>query len=89
MPRLLIQWTRISAPFVRYDQLDYRAAKQLIQQMVFAMNVPSRWGSQAPFLNFSFDWVAPEDLKDRPVIIGGRRKAGIWELMVSIRKRWI
>jgi len=62
------------APFVRYDQLDYRATKQLIQQMVFAMNVPSRWGSQAPFLNFSFDWVAPEDLKDRPVIIGGEER---------------
>lgn len=62
------------APFVRYDQLDYRATKQLIQQMVFAMNVPSRWGSQAPFLNFSFDWVVPEDLKDRPVIIGGEER---------------
>ena len=62
------------APFVRYDQLDYRATKQLIQQMVFAMNVPSRWGSQAPFLNFSFDWVAPEDLKDRPVLIGGEER---------------
>ncbi|MCX6089667.1 MAG: ATP cone domain-containing protein, partial [Candidatus Atribacteria bacterium] len=35
------------APFVRYDHLDYRMTKQLIQQMVFAMNVPSRWGSQA------------------------------------------
>ncbi|MDK2897459.1 MAG: hypothetical protein PWP04_1579 [Candidatus Atribacteria bacterium] len=60
------------APFVRFDQLDYRMVKQLIQQMVFAMNVPSRWGSQAPFINFSFDWVVPEDMKDRPVIIGGK-----------------
>ncbi len=62
------------APFVRYDHLDYRMTKQLIQQMVFAMNVPSRWGSQAPFINFSFDWIVPEDLKDRPVIIGGKEQ---------------
>jgi ribonucleoside-triphosphate reductase len=62
------------APFVRYDRLSYQAAKQLIQQMVFAMNVPSRWGSQAPFINFSFDWIVPEDMKDRPVIIGGEER---------------
>ena len=51
------------SPFVRFDHLDYRMTKQLIQQMVFAMNVPSRWGSQAPFINFSFDWIVPEDMK--------------------------
>lgn len=62
------------APFVRYDRLLYPAVKQLIQQMVFAMNVPSRWGSQAPFINFSFDWVVPEDMKERPVIVGGEER---------------
>ena len=34
------------SPFVRFDHLDYRMTKQLIQQMVFAMNVPSRWGAK-------------------------------------------
>jgi ribonucleoside-triphosphate reductase len=62
------------SPFVRFDHLDYRMTKQLIQQMVFAMNVPSRWGSQAPFINFSFDWIVPEDMKERPVIIGGKEQ---------------
>ncbi len=62
------------APFVRFDRLNYRMVKQLIQQMVFAMNVPSRWGSQAPFINFSFDWIVPEDLKNRPVLIGGKER---------------
>jgi ribonucleoside-triphosphate reductase len=62
------------APFVRYDNLDYPTVKQLIQQMVFAMNVPSRWGSQAPFINFSFDWIVPQDLQDRPVVIGGKER---------------
>ncbi|HSV31001.1 MAG TPA: ribonucleoside triphosphate reductase [Atribacteraceae bacterium] len=62
------------APFIRFDRLNYRMVKQLIQQMVFAMNVPSRWGSQAPFINFSFDWIVPEDLRNRPVIIGGQER---------------
>ncbi|MGE4547632.1 MAG: anaerobic ribonucleoside-triphosphate reductase, partial [Desulfurella sp.] len=59
------------APFVRADKLSYDEVKQLIQQMVFAMNVPSRWGSQAPFINFTFDWTVPDDLKDKPAIVGG------------------
>ncbi len=58
------------APFVRKDALSYKEVKQLIQQMVFAMNVPSRWGSQAPFINFTFDWTVPEDLKNKPAFVG-------------------
>ena len=33
--------------------------------------MPSRWGSQAPFINFTFDWTVPEDMMRRPVIVGG------------------
>lgn len=58
------------APFVRSDGLDYQEVKQLIQQMVFAMNVPSRWGSQPPFINFTFDWTVPDDLKNSPATVG-------------------
>lgn len=60
------------APFVKADGLDYKNVKQIIQQMVFAMNVPSRWGSQPPFINFTFDWTVPEDMQDKPVLIGGK-----------------
>ncbi|ADO44618.1 anaerobic ribonucleoside-triphosphate reductase [Hydrogenobacter thermophilus TK-6] len=65
------------APFVRVDKLSYEEVKQLIQQLVFSLNVPSRWGSQAPFINFSFDWTVPEDMKERPVIIGGVERPDI------------
>ncbi|MCS7170827.1 MAG: ribonucleoside triphosphate reductase [Aquificaceae bacterium] len=59
------------APFVRVDRLSYEELKQLVQQLVFSLNVPSRWGGQAPFINFSFDWTVPEDMKHRPVLVGG------------------
>ncbi len=62
------------APFVRADKLNYTQVKQLIQQMVFAMNVSSRWGSQPPFINFTFDMTVPEDMKERTVIIGGEER---------------
>ena len=61
------------APFVRYDNLDYKAVKQNIQQWVFMMNIASRWG-QCPFTNITLDWVPPKDLKDQNVIVGGEIK---------------
>jgi ribonucleoside-triphosphate reductase len=63
------------APFVREDELTYRQIKQSIQQFVFGLNIASRWG-QTPFTNLTFDWMVPEDLKDNPVIIGGKLQEG-------------
>ncbi|EKD49256.1 MAG: hypothetical protein ACD_63C00208G0006 [uncultured bacterium] len=59
------------APFVRSDGLSYREVKQEIQQLVFSLNTPSRWGCQTPFTNFTFDWTVPKDMQDENVIIGG------------------
>ncbi len=60
------------APFVKLDNLDFEDVKQSIQSFVFGVNTPSRWGSQAPFTNVTLDWIVPEDLKDRPAIVGGK-----------------
>ncbi len=49
----------------------FHQTKQNIQAFVFNLNVPSRWGSQAPFTNITLDWVCPEDLKNQPAAIGG------------------
>ena len=60
------------APFVRTDKLSYKEVKQCIQQLIFSLNVPSRWGSQTPFTNLTFDWVVPEDMFHEPAIVGGK-----------------
>jgi ribonucleoside-triphosphate reductase len=60
------------APFVRADQLDYEEVSQCMQSFVFGLNIPSRWGSQAPFTNITLDWVCPPDLRDRRAVVGGR-----------------
>lgn len=60
------------APFVRVDNLSYKEVKQAIQSFVFGVNTPSRWGSQAPFTNITLDWTVPNDLKDKPAIVGGK-----------------
>ena len=59
------------APFVRYDNLTFKQVKQNMQKLVFSLNIPSRWGSQYPFSNLTFDWIVPEDMKDDKAIIGG------------------
>ncbi|QXB44445.1 ribonucleoside triphosphate reductase [Jonesia denitrificans] len=58
------------APFVRNDDMTYRQVKQCIQELVYNLNVPSRWGTQTPFTNLTFDWTCPEDLKDEHPIVG-------------------
>ena len=59
------------APFVRKDNLSYEDVYQHIQEMIYNLNVPSRWGGQCPFTNLTFDWVCPEDLRDQVPEIGG------------------
>ncbi|WPL19800.1 Anaerobic ribonucleoside-triphosphate reductase [Thiorhodovibrio winogradskyi] len=59
------------APFVRVDQLDYTHVRQYIQELIYNLNVPSRWGTQTPFTNLTFDWVCPEDLREQVPLIGG------------------
>jgi ribonucleoside-triphosphate reductase len=60
------------APFVRVDKLSYEDVRQGIQELVYNLNVPSRWGTQTPFSNLTFDWTCPDDLKDQVPLIGGK-----------------
>ncbi|MFT4276968.1 MAG: ribonucleoside triphosphate reductase [Rhodopseudomonas sp.] len=59
------------APFLRKDNLSYADVLQAIQELVYNLNVPSRWGTQTPFTNLTFDWTCPEDLRDEVPVIGG------------------
>ncbi len=59
------------APYIRVDNLSYQQVYQSMQELVYNLNVPSRWGSQTPFTNFTFDWVCPEDLRDKHPLIAG------------------
>ena len=59
------------APFIRKDQLSYKEVRQSIQEFIYNLNVPSRWGTQTPFTNLTFDWVCPDDLREQIPYIGG------------------
>ncbi|AFN56188.1 ribonucleoside-triphosphate reductase class III catalytic subunit [Zymomonas mobilis] len=59
------------AAFIRKDGLSYKQVRQYIQELIYNLNVPSRWGTQTPFTNLTFDWTCPDDLKDQIPVIGG------------------
>ncbi|MEJ5357501.1 MAG: ribonucleoside triphosphate reductase [Desulfobacterales bacterium] len=62
------------APFVAWDRLDYREVKQALQEFVFNINIPTRVGFQTPFSNITVDLRPPANLRDLPVVIGGREQ---------------
>lgn len=81
------------APYIRADHLTYEQVEQSIQELIYNLNVPSRWGSQTPFTNFTFDWVCPEDLRDKHPIIAGVEQpftyGGLKEEMHMINKAYM
>lgn len=62
------------APFVREDKLSFEQVKQEMQRLVFSLNVPSKWGFEMPFTNFTFDLKPPKDLAEKRVVIGGKQQ---------------
>jgi ribonucleoside-triphosphate reductase (formate) len=62
------------APFVRKDRLSYAEVRQCIQELIYNLNVPSRWGTQTPFTNLTFDWTCPEDLRAQVPVIAGEEQ---------------
>ena len=61
------------APYVRVDNMSYADVKNAMQTLVFNCAVPCRWGTQTPFINFTFDWTCPEDLKPQRPFIGKKQ----------------
>ena len=58
------------APYVRLDKLSYADVKNSMQTLVFNCSVPCRWGTQTPFINFTFDWTCPKDLREQRPFVG-------------------
>jgi len=59
------------APFVRRDNLNLTEVRQLLQEFIYNINIPTRVGFQCPFSNLTFDLTVPSTLSEQPVIIGG------------------
>ncbi len=56
------------------DKKVYKYVYQQMQNFIFGLNVPSRWGTQTPFTNITLDWTVPEDLKEKALFMWGMEK---------------
>jgi ribonucleoside-triphosphate reductase len=73
------------APYIRREKLNYDTVRQGIQEFIYNLNVPSRWGTQTPFTNLTFDWVCPDDLQEQiPVIAGEEMDFQYGDLQVEM-----
>ncbi len=55
-----VEW--YAGPFIRRENLEYRAVKQNIQRLIFNLNYPTRVGMQTPFTNFTVTLDAPKKM---------------------------
>ena len=62
--------------------MTYADVKQAMQELIYNLNVPSRWGTQTPF----FDWACPADLREQIPYIGGEECPSP---TATCRPRWI
>jgi len=60
------------APYVCKDGLSYKQVKQAMQEFIYNLNISSRWGGQSPFTNLTFELKVPDDMRNEPVIYGGK-----------------
>jgi ribonucleoside-triphosphate reductase len=60
------------APFIRYDNLDYKQVKQTMQEFLYNMMVPTRVGFQTPFENITLDLNVPKHMENESVCAGGK-----------------
>jgi ribonucleoside-triphosphate reductase len=51
------------------DKKVYKYVTQQMQNFIFGLNVPSRWGTQTPFTNITLDRTCPEDLKEKSLML--------------------
>ncbi len=67
-----VQFPSLEAQEKYIDRKVYDYVYQNMQSFVFNLNIPSRWGTQTPFTNITLDWIVPEDLKEKHLLLGGK-----------------
>lgn len=63
-----------SAGFIKKDGMDETLVYRVLRRLIFDLNIKTRIAMQSPFSNISVDLTVPEDLKYKPVIIGGEEQ---------------
>lgn len=71
LDELNVQFATPEAKKQHIDTKTYKYVTQQMQNFIFGLNVPSRWGTQTPFTNITLDRTCPDDLKEKALMLGG------------------
>lgn len=59
------------APYVYKENLNRKQVYDSLESFVYGVNIPSRWGTQAPFSQISLDLKVPDEFRNKKCYIGG------------------
>ncbi len=67
----LSHFDTLLAPYVLKEQLSHKQVYDCLESFVYGVNIPSRWGTQAPFSQITLDLIVPENFKKEKCYVGG------------------
>ncbi len=59
------------SPYVLKENLTHKQVYDCLESFVYGVNIPSRWGTQAPFSQITLDLKVPEQFKKEKCYVGG------------------
>ena len=59
-------------PFIHQDKLSVKMVSDCLESFIYGINIPSRWGTQAPFSQITLDWNVPQEFINKKAIVAGR-----------------
>lgn len=67
----LSHFDTLLAPFIHAENLSFKQVYDCLESFIYGINIPSRWGTQAPFSQITLDWKIPKEYKKKKVSIAG------------------
>lgn len=67
----LAHFDTLLVPFIHKDKLSKKMVYDCLESFIYGINIPSRWGTQAPFSQITLDWNIPKEFLNRKAIVAG------------------
>lgn len=68
----LSHFDTLLVPFIHKDKLSKKMVHDCLESFIYGINIPSRWGTQAPFSQITLDWNVPDEYKNKKAIVAGQ-----------------
>lgn len=70
----LSHFDTLLAAYIHYEHLTRKQVYDSLESFIYGINIPSRWGTQAPFSQISLDLKIPDNYRDKHCVIAGHKQ---------------